>query len=172
MRFIRRTTHLVAGLACAAALTACGIDQLAEEGLERAIEEGASGEVDVDFDDEGGISVDSSDGSFQVGSRELPEGFPADEVPMIDGEILASSRIAENDEEVWSVTLLAGSSVDDAFTEARDGLTGAGFEETHAVDTNAYRSATLEGDDFRVQLTAAEGSDGTSLSYMVFSGTE
>jgi hypothetical protein len=62
------------------ALAAAGCGKAAEKTLEEAIErqieeEGESGDVNVDLDDDGGISIETDEGSFQIGGNEIPDGF-------------------------------------------------------------------------------------------------
>lgn len=171
----RRTTAIAAraaaGFACIAVLaTGCSTESLLEEGVERAIEEGASGDADVEFDSDGSISVENEDGSFQVGGGDLPEGFP-DDVPLVEGEVLTSSRFVEGEETAWSVTLVVEGAASSAFAAAHDELTSAGYDESQSVDSGSIRSATLDNGDFRVNLTALEGPDGATLSYTVTSTT-
>ncbi len=167
----RRTVRLAVGLACATILAAgCSADSLIEEGVERAVEQGASGEADVEFDDEGRISVEHEDGSFQVGGGDLPDGFP-DDVPLVEGTVLTSSRFTEGEDTVWSVTLTVDGDAADAFAAARDELTAAGYDETQSVDSDSFRSATLESADLQVNLTALEGPDGATVSYSVTTAT-
>ena len=64
----------------AMALAVAGCAKTAEETLEEAIEQqieeqGGSGDVSVDLDDDGGISIETDEGSFQIGGNEVPDDF-------------------------------------------------------------------------------------------------
>lgn len=68
-------------------LAGCGTvtENLAEEAAERAAEAGGGGDVEVDVDDEGNVSVESDEGSISVGSgASLPDGFP-ESMPVPEG---------------------------------------------------------------------------------------
>ncbi len=60
-------------------VTACGaaIENVSEELIEQAAEQGGGGEVEIDFDDEGvSVSVQNDDGNFAIGSDlDLPDGL-------------------------------------------------------------------------------------------------
>lgn len=169
----RFTARLAAGIACTAALTTgCGADQLAAEGAEQAVEEaieqGAGGEVEIDADGEdGAFKMETSAGSFQAGSNELPEDFPSDAVPMVEGDIRSSSRISDSGVSRWTVAMTAGVDPEGAFTAAHDQLVAAGFEEVQSTDTSGFRNAVLEDADYRVALSAFVGTDDATLNYGV-----
>ena len=62
------------------ALVAVGCAKTAEKTLEEAIErqieeEGGSGDATVDLDDDGGISIETDEGSIQIGGGEIPDDF-------------------------------------------------------------------------------------------------
>jgi len=175
-----RRLSLAITLTCAVALAGCGAvgEELAERAIEEAVEAGASaGEVDIEFDEEGGgISVESSEGSFQVGSQELPEDFPAD-FPIPDGaEVVTSMSFNEGDQTNQSVIMtVPGADADALASDVVAQLEGSGYEKTgefnqEAGDTQTH-SATLEGNGLTVNIIVAGTPDEVTLNYTVQSAT-
>ena len=93
-RVCRRTARSLGLLAAIALLFAgagCSADDLADQVAERAIENAAGEGADVDFDaDTGEFKVETDEGTFSSGGS-LPDGFPSDEVPLLDGQILQAA---------------------------------------------------------------------------------
>ncbi len=83
-----------------ALLAASGCSSAAENIVENAIEnqldeEGGSGNVDVNVDeDEGSVSIETDEGSVVIGGNEIPEDFP---LPIPDYEEV-SGVITQNDD--------------------------------------------------------------------------
>lgn len=77
-------------------VAAAGCGNAAEEVLEQAIEnqiedEGGSGDVDIDLDeDEGVVSIETEEGSFQIGGGEIPDDFLLPIPNYIDVEMVSS----------------------------------------------------------------------------------
>lgn len=87
---------VVAGCAKAA-------EQVLEEAIEQQIEnEGGSGEVDIDLDDDGGVSIETEEGSIQIGGNEIPDDFL---LPIPDYEELMGVTTFTGDETGASVSL-------------------------------------------------------------------
>ncbi len=90
---------LVALFLAALVLVACG--NAAEEIAERAIEAGADGDVDVEFDlddeGQGEFVIETEDGTQTVdlGATELPDGL---QTPLLDGYDVISSTVFEQSE--------------------------------------------------------------------------
>lgn len=72
----------------AAATLAAGCGAIGEEIAERAAEEAVGGDVEVD--DEGNITVETSEGAVAIGAQELPDDLP-DELPIVDDLEVVSS---------------------------------------------------------------------------------
>lgn len=117
-------------------------EQIGEEIIEQAGGEG----VDIEIDEEGGqIDIETDDGSISFGGGELPDGFPVDLVPVVDGEIVTASR-ADNDS---GVGYIVGISVEGSFDEVNEEalalLEDAGLETV--LNTNAGEFATYGFED-------------------------
>jgi len=83
---MRRALAATALAAALISLSACGSQQAAENMVNDAL----GGSASVDMGEDGEVRVDTSDGSFEVGTREFPEGWPAD-LELIPGFELASA---------------------------------------------------------------------------------
>ncbi|QYJ03412.1 hypothetical protein KUV85_13895 [Nocardioides panacisoli] len=155
------------------AVSGCGLDQLAQEGAERAVEEaveqGASGDVDIDIDGEDGFRIEGEDGSFEVGATDLPDDFPSDLVPLVDGELIASARVTEGETTNWSANFQVPTEAGDAFAGALAALESAGYEAAQTTQSGTYNTALLEGNGLQVVLGALpdSSSGGSLVTYQV-----
>lgn len=148
-------------------LTACGeaAERAAEEGIERAAEQDGQ-DVEVDLDEDGGVKVEGSDGTFEVGEDvALPDDFPA-EVPLLDGQLIsASSTPAESGSEGWYLLMTVDGAPDDVFADASGELEGGGFT-SDAEPLGGVGS--WSNADWTVTITAADGDSGaTNIQYVV-----
>lgn len=153
--------------ACAAlvltfAVAGCSAeDEIAESAIEEAAED-AGGDVDVDVDDDG-VTVESSDGTVTMGG-DLPEGFPAEEIPLVDGDVLMAIGAADQG---YQVSLDVDAAPADAMSEARALLEDAGFAVDEEGVMGGLYTATLSSDTHTVYLTATEAEGRTTLMYAV-----
>lgn len=83
---MRRTLAALALSALLVPLAACSSQQAAENMVNDAL----GGSASVDMGEDGEVRVDTSDGSFEIGTGEFPEGWPAD-LTLIPGFTLASA---------------------------------------------------------------------------------
>ena len=83
---MRRALAAAALAALLVPLAACGSQQAAEDMVNDAL----GGSASVDMGEDGEVRVDTSDGSFEYGTGEFPEGWPAD-LQLIPGFALLSS---------------------------------------------------------------------------------
>ncbi len=158
----RWRTRAGAVLAIGALLTTagCGADRLVEEATERGVEELAeaegNGSADVDLDlEDGEVSVSGDGGSFSMGG-DLPESFPADRVPLIDGELLTAVEVDDASTRGWAVTIRSTDA--DAFEQARDRLLDAGFApraDAPGATSGADAYVMLVADGYQVILAGA-----------------
>lgn len=104
----RLTLALLACLVVPTVLTGCTqIGETITGGVEHAVEDATGGALDVNL------------------SGGLPDGFPQDAVPLVDGDIMGASTTV-NGKAGWVVNVTAS----DAGDAASEALTGAGFTET------------------------------------------
>ena len=160
----RRRSALVAlMLGAALALGGCGgsDEERAEDAIEEAAEEaGEDVDVDVDGDD---ITIENSDGTVSMGG-DLPEGFPEDDIPLVEGDVLLAMG---GEGQGWQVSLAVDSSAEDAMAEARGLLEGAGFSVDEEAVMGEMSTATLSSDAYNIYVTAAEADGQTSLIYAI-----
>ncbi len=88
---IRRALATVALAALLVPVAACSSQQAAEDMANDAL----GGSASVDMGEDGEVRVDTSDGSYEIGTGEFPEGWPAD-LEVIPGfELLAGGAAAD-----------------------------------------------------------------------------
>ncbi|KAA1425863.1 hypothetical protein [Nocardioides antri] len=166
MHQLRRTRLLVAVPAALLALSLVGCGDLLQDQAEKRAEDAAKSEgVDLDIDD-GDVKVDTTDGGASVG--ELPNGFPTDEVPVVEGEILGGTYT--KNPETWNVTIKvdeAGGDKTGAYDAAESQLTGAGLETTREkVDNGTSISGQYTSASYAVELAVTD-SNGVTVTYLV-----
>jgi hypothetical protein len=77
-------------------------------------------------------------GDVDLGGTSLPDGYPASEVPVIDGPILFGGSIGNNEGRVFNVTIkVAGA---DAIDQIKAQLEGVGF-----MNQGEFSGSTAEG---------------------------
>ena len=159
----RRTRRLLVAVPTALlAFSLVGCGNLVEEAAEDAAkEEGV--DLDIDGDE---IQVDTTDGGASVG--ELPKDYPADEVPVVDGEILGGTYT--KNPATWNVTIEVGEAGGDkagAYDEAEAVLTDAGLETTREkLDNGTGISGQYTSASYVVELAVTD-SNGVVVTYLV-----
>jgi hypothetical protein len=169
MRQHRRTARLfvaVPTVLLTLTFVGCG---LAEDAAKDKIEDAAKSEgVDLDLDDieDGNIDIDTTDGGATVGK--LPKGFPTDDVPVVEGEILGGTYT--KNPPTWNVTIQVGGAGGDkaaAYAEAEGLLTGAGLETlTPKADNGVSIAGQYATSTYRVDLAVTD-SNGIDVTYLV-----
>ena len=77
-------------------------------------------------------------GDVDLGGTSLPDGYPASEVPVIDGQILFGGSIGNDEGRVFNVTVKVGGA--DAIDQIKAQLEGAGF-----TSQGEFAGSTAEG---------------------------
>src|SRR5699024_2539028 len=128
------TRALIAALALLLPIsTVAACNQVREQAgtvVEHAIEEAIDG-------------LDLTDG--------LPPDFPAEAVPVVDGDTRGAVKTAADGQTTWVAVIDAEESAE----HARDLLTDAGLEITHTVTTDVGVLAELSGNGMTVKLIAS-----------------
>ena len=144
-----RTLSMLAALA---ALTAgCG-DAVTERVAEEAAEQAAGGDVDIDSDD-GSISIESSEGSMQMGAGgSVPESFPDDmPLPETDFEVANTFEQSGDDGLELQMALQTEATVDELRAYFAEELPANGWEilDERTQSMNGLSSVTfsLEHED-------------------------
>lgn len=168
---------LVASVALCGLGVGCSTDDLADKVSEKVAEAGSGGDVDVDSEN-GEVSFESGDGStkVQVGTAELPEGWPADIPLPADYELTQSVSTTNTNSPTFSI---GGTLADDA-TEVFKGITdefvAAGWTETtkmtNTFDGGENSNASYENGSWEVifSTSSIDGVDG--FGYTAVQATE
>lgn len=124
------------------------------------------GDVRIDRDDDT-VTLEDEDGNGFTTSVELPDGFPADEVPLLDGEIVQGIAVDQPDGAGFSVSMEVDSPVAKAYDDAKALLEDAGY--TAALDSTGQGFATGGFDDgtWSVLVNVGEIDDHSSVTYTV-----
>ncbi len=139
-------------------LTACGGDSI-------SVPDGNGGKVKVDNNGEGDIKIESNDGEVVGKTGSLPEGFPADEVPVVSGDIVSGVAINRVDEKGYSVTITPSGEED--LDTAVALLTAEGFSTEGTMDMGPSKTAQLSSGAWQV-LVAFSAIDGNrTFTYTV-----
>lgn len=173
------TTRSIAGLAALALLGAgCSSEAITERIAEEAAEQMAGGDAEIDLDldeDGGGISIDSSEGSMQMGAGgSLPDDFP-DDLPLPEDYQVGSSFEQSNDdgENHMAVAVHTTAPVDDVVAHFESALPAAGWEisDTRRQSMDDFVNVTFvtsRDDDMGAMVTVVSDSDDETLvNYMV-----
>ncbi|EFQ81910.1 hypothetical protein HMPREF0063_12922 [Aeromicrobium marinum DSM 15272] len=148
MTLIRPSGTVAVLLTALLALGACGTDSI-------TIPDGTGGSVSVDTDD-GDFSVETDEGSV-VGGTDLPDDFPTDEVPLIDGTITSGTSVndAAAGANGFTVSVQVDRSVADAADEAGELLLGAGFTSGGTMSSGDFSQGSYVGEKWQVVVSAS-----------------
>lgn len=157
----RRTLGALAAAAMAlVALTACSssTDQ-AEDMMNDAL----SGSASVDIDDDGGIKVEASDGTFAMGTGELPSDWPA-EVPAPPGFDVV---LAGSNDGAFNASFQAQGNQMAAVDDYVKLLMNSGFAVDGQIPLGANGMYGLVGFGYKVDMLAIEMGSGTQLTMRI-----
>ena len=158
----------VVPLAFALVLSGCGAEEkLAEKATEEAIEAAGDGaEVDIDGDE---MTVTDENGDSASIGTSLPEDFPSDDVPLLDGTIVSATATGGTS---FMVMMDVEGEPEAVHDEALGQLTGAGYSEDTDMSSEGYYATTMTKDGFRVGVTSVAGSESgvTQVQYVVTVG--
>lgn len=191
-RLVRRIATVAGAVVVLSGVAACSGENVAEEIAERAIERESGGKADVELDGDGGITIESDEGTLTVdpetgevivegqdGSStyqgvagEVPAGFPR-EVPLVKGTITYGQSMQDaSSGQSFSVIMESQASVADVFAEVKSGMAAAGFtveDETVASGSGSdFATGSFANENWRVTVVAGSSADGpTSVTYAV-----
>ena len=126
----------------------------------------ADGSVEIDEED-GTASFEDDEGNAFTSSTDLPDGFPSDEVPLIDGAIVQGLAIDQDSQRGYTVTIDVASSPQEAFDEARDLLEDAGYGVAMESTSGGAATGGFESDVWTVLVTSTPIDGGSSVSYII-----
>jgi len=111
------------------------------------------------------IKVESDKGSFET-SAKLPDDFPRDEVPILDGAIISATALNTETDKGFTVAMrVPAESVADAAGKAAALLEGAGFKDTGNMTTGELIIKSYENDTWVVSVTATVSDQEPVVSY-------
>lgn len=174
-----KTTRTVV---CLAALTLMGAGCSSETITERLVEEaaeqvaGEGAEIDLDLDEDGGgISIESSEGSMQMGTGgSVPDSFP-DSLPLPDAdhEVANSFETSDSDGEVEiQMSLLTAAPVEDLEGYFEQALPDAGWDitDTRRQSMEDFVNVTFvveQGDRGALVTVTSDRQGETLVNYLV-----
>lgn len=166
------TRTLLLAAVAALSLTACdaAVEQLTEEAAERAAEAAGAGDAEIDLDEDGGVSLETDEGSLQIGTGgELPDDFPSD-IPLPDDyAVAASTAFSDETGQAFQVTLEAPGLDVTGFVEDEvvPGLESAGYEIVSQSTTTSgdvtFSNVAAENASSSVNVAAQEQADGEPI---------
>jgi ABC-type glycerol-3-phosphate transport system substrate-binding protein len=129
------------------------VEQLVQNRVEDAVE---------------GAVEDAAGSDVDLGGTTLPDGFPSDAVPVIEGEIVYGAGMGG---EAWAVMVKVADR-DAAYAEVKQLLTDKGFETTMESSAEGGAFAIFTSDAYVAQVTVGEsGADGIVAQYAVTANT-
>ena len=169
MSWISRKKSLSVGaaaplLALTLAVSGCGAgDEIGEQLTEKAIEGAAEGDADVDIEEDGLTVTDENGDSTSIGT-DLPDDFPVDDVPLVDGTVVSATAV---DGASYMVMLTVEGAPEDVQEEALGKLTDAGYSSESQMNSEGFFSSTVTKEGFEVSVTSVDDAGNTSLQYVV-----
>ncbi len=127
-----------------------GGDKLADKLAEKAAEEAGGGNVDINSEDGKVTFEDDNGNSFEMGSAELPDGWPVDLAPPDSVTIVSASTNTLNGQKSQNVTGVTDGTVAELASALKDQVTNAGYEVT-----NENQFSGTDGDF--ATMTASDG---------------
>lgn len=125
--------------------------------------------VSVD-NDGGGVKIETDDGTATFGSGSLPEDFPEDDVPIIDGTIAGGGKNTADGETMWSLILQTDGEVGSVLADVTGKLEGAGYTSESSGNYGGNAAAQFTGKyAVGVSVTGADGQ--IAVTYVVSSAT-
>ena len=166
--FTSRPARTLASVSIAVSLLAaagCGkaAEKVAEKATEEAIENQTGGQVDLDVDGEGGVSIATEDGSISSAAQ-VPEGWP-DDVPVPDDlQIMMGGSQDTPQGLVLTVSGLSSTEPKALLEEFKAALADweISGESSLEADSGNVAGAQWELDGRRVVLSATSGGQGNS----------
>lgn len=168
-------TSVAAGLALGLifGLSSCGkaAEKLSEKATEKAIEKAAGGNANVDIDpNDGTFSIETDEGSFQMGGGDIPADWPSD-IPLPKGfEPQGNMNMSSNDEVNITLHGLVPASVDETAAFYADALSSWDNEGTSSMSNSGVQQKTLMfkrgNESLIVNVTDSTEDSGTGLNFI------
>jgi len=153
---LRAVAGAVALLAGFATLSGCGDDGT-------TVSSGSGSKVTVDDDK---VTVESSDGTATIGMG-LPDGFPTDDIPLVDESVLSGTKGSAGGPYAWSVVMQSSRSVDALAAEVKQDY--ASWKSADGTGTSLGDVSILHfvNDTYEVGVTVARTGSNVTITYVV-----
>ncbi len=125
-----------------------------------------AGDVSIDEDD-GKVTYEDDEGNSFTTAAELPEGFPEDEIPLVDGEIIQGVSVDQGSSKGYTISIDVEGDVSETYAEAKKLLERAGFASQSESTASGFATSGFDNGTWMVLVTATESGRVTSLSYIV-----
>jgi len=145
----------------------CGAaeDEIAEKLTEEAVEAAGDG-TEVDIEDDGVTVTDENGDEASIGT-EMPDSFPVDDVPLVEGTVISATAV---DGASYTVMLEVDGTPEEVQDEALGLLTDAGYTSGTEMNSEGYFASTLSKEGFEVGVTSMAGDPATQIQYIVTVG--
>lgn len=155
LRALAGAVALLAGLTTVAG---CG-----DDGTTVVTNDGDKVSVDADG---GEVEVETGDGEVTAGQG-LPDGFPEDDVPLLDEEVVTGAKGGAGAQFAWSVVMQTQRTVEDVAAEVKDDFADAGYDAGPATEAGDASVLQFENDTYEVGVTAARAGGSVTVTYVV-----
>ena len=160
----RRPT--IAGTIALALALAAGATGLAGCGSASGAASGSAGDkVSVDTD-QGEVSIDTDQGTVTAG-KDLPDGFPKDAVPLIQGTVVTGTKGAPGGQYAWSVVMQTPRAIDDVAAEVKKDYTAAGYRTRQADVMGDVTILQFADSHYQVGVTITRTGGTVTVTYVV-----
>ncbi|MET3961777.1 hypothetical protein ABIE44_001711 [Marmoricola sp. OAE513] len=169
-----RLGALAAVLTAALVLSGCGGDddsekpKASDEGTTKVVLPDASGEVTAKVDGDGdGIKITNEDGETVVG-KGLPDGFPKDEIPIVDGDVVGGTKGNAAGPYSYTVLLqLDSGSPASVMADITRSLKAKGFAATPGMSVDQMSTAIFRSSKYEVGVNVVRADSKISVTYVV-----
>jgi len=112
------------------------------------------------------IEIDSEDGAVTGRTGKLPDSFPANDVPLVEGQIVAAIAVDQTGGVGWSASIMADGAADEVHAQAVGLLKTAGFSEEGVVSAGVTSSELTNG-AYRVIVASMDQGGQTYVQYAI-----
>ncbi|HEX7716171.1 MAG TPA: hypothetical protein VF416_02705 [Marmoricola sp.] len=155
----RTRLRVIAG----AAVLAAGLVSLSACGDDGTVASGDGTKVKVDGDK---VTVETTDGTATVGQG-LPDGFPTDDVPLVDEKVVTGTQGSAGGPFAWSVVMQSSRSVDDLAAEVKKDYASWNSQDGPASALDDLSIQRFTNDKYEVGVTIARTGDSVTITYVV-----
>lgn len=112
------------------------------------------------------VTVETSEGTTTVGQG-LPEGFPTDDVPLLDEKVVSGAKGTSGGPFAWTVVMTSSRAIDDLSAEVSHHFAAAGYAAGQPQELGDVNVHQFSNDTYEVGVTIARTGDGVMVTYLV-----